>query len=429
MRDEAQKLSGKDPDFHRRDLWDAVNQGNYPEFEFGVQMLDEEREFDFGFDILDPTKLWPEELVPVKIIGKITLDRNVDNFFAETEQVAFCPANIVPGIDFSNDPLLQGRLFSYEDTQLSRLGGPNFREIPINRPVVPVHNNQRDGMHRMSIHPGKVSYSPNALAKGAPAPAAEEQGGFVHCAQRVDGHTVRARSRSFRDHYSQATLFWNSMSAAEKEHIVDAFHFEAGSVKDKNIKQAVADMFARVAPELGAQIAAGIGVNPPVKAAPNGVTAASPKLSQENTIKSAKTRKVAILIENGVCPASVQAMKDALCAAGAAAETVSCTLSAVAAKDGTQLMPDKDFTTTPSLVYDAVYIPGGAQLVDALGKNIDARNFVNEATLHKRPSRPQTRRWNFSGRPTWARFFPACRTPRRPPGSTRASWSRRARRS
>lgn len=382
VRDEAQKLSGKDPDFHRRDLWDAIEQGNYPEYEFGVQMLEEEQEFNFDFDILDPTKIWPEELIPVKIIGKMTLNRNVDNFFAETEQVAFCPANIVPGIDFSNDPLLQGRLFSYEDTQLSRLGGPNFREIPINRPVIPVHNNQRDGMHRMAVHPGPVSYFPNALAQNSPSPATEEEGGFVHYAQRIDAHKIRARSGSFRDHYRQATLFWNSMSAAEKEHIVDAFHFEVGSVKDKNIKQRVADMFAGVAPELAVQIAAGIGVNPPADTASNDMIASSPALSQENTIKTARTRKVAILVENGFCPVSVRNMTDALKAAGAAAETVSCRLTAITGKDGTLLEPNKDFTTSDAVLYDAVYVPGGTDHVNALKQNSDARNFINEALHH-----------------------------------------------
>lgn len=382
LRDEAQKLGGKDPDFHRRDLWDAIEQGNYPEYEFGVQMIEENQEFDFKFDILDPTKIWPEELVPVKIIGKMTLNRNVDNFFAETEQVAFCPANIVPGIDFSNDPLLQGRLFSYEDTQLTRLGGPNFREIPINRPVVPVHNNQRDGLHRMSIHPGPVSYFPNALAANSPFPATEAEGGFAHYTQRVDGHKVRARSQSFRDHYSQATLFWNSMSAAEKEHIVDAFHFEVGSVKDKKIKQGVADMFAKVAPELGTQIAAGIGANPPAQKAPNGMTASSPALSQENTVETARTRKVAILVENGFCPVAVSAMSDALKAAGAMVETVSSCLGAVTGKNGTVLEPGKTFTTTTALHYDAVFVPGGPGNINALMQNIDARCFINEAMHH-----------------------------------------------
>jgi len=379
--DEAQKLSGKDPDFHRRDLWDAIDRGNYPQYELGVQMIDEDQEFAFDFDILDPTKLWPEEAVPVKIIGRMTLNRNVDNFFAETEQVAFCPANIVPGIDFSNDPLLQGRLFSYEDTQLTRLGGPNFREIPINRPLVPVHNNQRDGMHRMLVNPGPVSYSPNSLAQGYPAPAGPEQGGFTHYAERVDAHKIRGRSDSFRDHYSQAALFWNSMSAAEKKHIVAGFHYEAGSVKDAGIRQRVADMFAHVSPDLAAQIAAGMGVSPPAAAAAAQPAAVSPALSQENTIKTAKTRKVAILIADGCCAKSVQAMQSALQAAGAISETVSDNLSPVMAQDGSPLKPDKDFTIAGPLVYDAVYVPGGAHIL-ALKANHQARSFINEALHH-----------------------------------------------
>ncbi len=381
VRDEAQKLSGKDPDFHRRDLWDAIEQGNYPEYEFGVQIIEEDQEFNFDFDILDPTKIWPEEVVPVKIIGKMTLNKNVNNFFAETEQVAFCPANIVPGIDFSNDPLLQGRLFSYEDTQLSRLGGPNFRQIPINRPVVPVHNDQRDALHQMRIHPGPVSYFPNDLAQNSPAPATEAEGGFVHYTQKVDGHKVRSRSQSFQDHFSQATLFWNSMSPAEKEHIIDAFHFEVGSVKDKKIKQAVADMFAQVAPELGMQIAAGIGVNPPPQTAPSGVTASSPALSQENTIKTAKTRKVAILVDNGYCPIAVQAMTDALKGAGAVPETVGISLAPITGRNSAKLAPDKSLTTAGALVYDAVFIPAGDH-INALKQNADARAFINEALHH-----------------------------------------------
>ena len=402
LRDEAQKLSGKDPDFHRRDLWDAIEQGNYPEYEFGVQMIEEENEFAFDFDILDATKLWPEELIPVKRIGKLTLNRNVDNFFAETEQVAFCPANLIPGIDFSNDPLLQGRLFSYEDTQLTRLGGPNFKEIPINRPVACVHNNQRDGMHRMAIHKGPVSYSPNSLANGFPA-AAPECESFMHYAERVDAHVIRGRSESFRDYFSQATLFWNSMSQVEKEHIVDGFHFESGSVKDKSIKQRVADMFAVVAPELGEMIAARIGVNTPLNAqnsihlpaetdkqaanpaakpaGKKGVSS-SPALSQLNTVQSAKTRKIAILAENGFCGKSLQAMLDACKYAGVTAEVISSTLTRLSGLEKASYAPDKDFTTATPLLYDAVYIPGGSQSADALKICVEARNFINEALLH-----------------------------------------------
>uniref|UniRef100_UPI00388D0557 catalase n=1 Tax=Peribacillus sp. TaxID=2675267 RepID=UPI00388D0557 len=233
--DEAQKIAGKNSDFHRQDLWEAIEAGNYPEFEFGVQMIKEEDEFNFDFDILDPTKLWPEEQIPVKIIGKMVLNQNTDNFFAETEQIAFHPGHVVPGIDFSNDPLLQGRLFSYTDTQLSRLGGPNFHEIPINRSVAPVNNNQRDGMHRMAINQGQVSYHKNGLANNSPEPASEAEGGYAHYQEKVDGRKVRQRSESFKDHYSQAKLFWNSMTDVEKEHIIEAFHFEVGKVKSKDL--------------------------------------------------------------------------------------------------------------------------------------------------------------------------------------------------
>jgi len=295
--DEAQKLAGKVPDYHRRDLWDAINTGNYPEYEFGIQIIEQADEFKFDYDILDATKIWPEEIVPVKLIGKMTLDRNVDNFFAETEQVAFCPGNVVPGIDFSNDPLLQGRLFSYLDTQLIRLGGPNFNEIPINRPVAPVHNNQRDGYHRMTIDEGRVAYSKNSLQDDTPYP--DVQNGYIHYEEKADGAKVRQRSESFTDHFGQATLFWNSMSKVEKQHIIDAFHFEVGNVMDACIKQRVVDLFNNVNTDLAIQIAAGVGVKQPENHGGSNVTASSPAVSQNDTVKTAKTRKVAILAENG----------------------------------------------------------------------------------------------------------------------------------
>lgn len=217
--DEAQKIAGKDPDFHRRDLWETIENGGKVEYELGVQMIDEEDEFKFDFDILDPTKLWPEELVPVKIIGKMTLNRNQDNVFAETEQVAFHPGNVVPGIDFTNDPLLQGRLFSYTDTQLIRLGGPNFHELPINRPVCPFHNNQYDGYHRMTINKGPVAYHKNSLQNNDPSPATAEEGGYVHYQEKVEGKksaseatasTIITHRRSFS---GTACLLWrNSIS-------------------------------------------------------------------------------------------------------------------------------------------------------------------------------------------------------------------------
>ena len=380
--DEAQKIAGKDPDYNRRDLWEAIEKGNYPEYELGVQIINEDQEFAFNFDILDPTKFWPEELMPVQKIGKMTLNRNVDNFFAETEQVAFHPGNVVPGIDFSNDPLLQGRLFSYLDTQLIRLGGPNFHEIPINRSIAPVHNNQRDGYHRMTIDRGTVSYSPNALQSNAPKPTPEQEGGYVHHMEKVDGKKIRARSESFHDHYSQATLFWNSMSPAEKKHIVDAFHFEIGKVMDKNIKQNIVDMFNNVDGQLATQIAEGIGATPPAKPGGTGVTDSSPAVSQEKTVFSAKTRKVAILLENGYNHAEVSHFMDEMKKAGICTEVVSMNQGVLKSKDGQQLEAAQNYMTTASVLYDALYIPGGADSAEMLRNQGDAQHFVNEMFKH-----------------------------------------------
>lgn len=380
--DEAQKLAGKDPDYHRRDLWDAINMGEFPEYELAVQMLEEAEEFNFDFDILDPTKIWPEEIVPIKRIGKMTLNRNVDNFFAETEQVAFHPGHVVPGIDFSNDPLLQGRLFSYLDTQLIRLGGPNFHEIPINKPIAPIHNNQRDGYHRMTIDGGSVSYSPNSIQSNAPQPASDADGGYVHYQEKVDGQKVRQRSDSFKDNFSQATLFWNSMSSAEKQHIIEAFHFEVGSVKDKEVKQKVVDMFNNVDGQLAIQIATGIGVTPPAVPNTPAVNATSPAVSQERTFKTAATRKVAILTDHGFNFPEVKQVMDALGAAGVHVEIVSKNLGMITSIDGQQLEVGKNYATAASIMYDAVYVTGGQPNVDSLKLQGDALHFVNEAFKH-----------------------------------------------
>lgn len=380
--DEAQKLAGKDPDFHRRDLWDAINMGEYPEYELGVQLIQEEDEFNFDFDILDPTKFWPEEIVPVKKIGKMTLNRNQDNFFAETEQAAFHAGHVVPGIDFSNDPLLQGRLFSYTDTQLLRLNGPNFHEIPINRPIAPVNNNQRDGFHRMNIDKGAVSYSPNSLRGNSPQPASDPEHGYTHYAEKVEGQKTRKRSVSFNDHYRQATLFWNSMSSAEKQHIIKAFHFEVGSVKDKQLKQRVVEMFNNVDGQLAAEIAKGIGANPPQAPGGTDVTASSPAVSQENTIKSARTRKVAILIENGFNFNDVTQVKTALSGAGIHADIISMNLGMITSAEGQQLEANKSYANSGSIMYDALYIAGGKQSVDTLMLHKDAKDFVNDAFVH-----------------------------------------------
>ncbi|GEL76288.1 catalase [Tenuibacillus multivorans] len=382
--DEVQKIAGKNPDFNRQDLWDAINNGDYPEFELGLQIIEEEQEFDFDFDILDSTKIWPEEQVPVRIVGKMTLNKNQDNFFTETEQAAFHMGNIVPGIDFTNDPLLQGRLFSYIDTQLIRLGGPNFHELPINRPIVPIHNNQREGYHRMQIDKGKVSYFANSMRNNFPMPTSWDEGGFEHYQEKVDGRKIRNRSESFNDHFSQATLFWNSMSTSEKSHIIKAFHFEVGNVKDKKIRQRVVNMFNHVDGTLAREIAKGIGVEPPAKKETPKITTTSPALSQENTVKTPQTRKVMILIDEGFSYNELKQVKVAFQKQGIHTEIVSKTLSTVTSMEGDQIEPDKYYANTHSVLYDALYIPSG-QHIEMITSHKEALDFVNDAYAHAKP--------------------------------------------
>ncbi|MCL1808020.1 MAG: catalase [Oscillospiraceae bacterium] len=379
--DEAQKISGKDPDFHRRDLWETIQSGTPAEYELGFQLLDPEDEFKFDFDILDPTKLWPEELVPVQKVGKMTLNRNVDNFFAETEQVAFCPANVVPGIDFTNDPLLQGRLFSYVDTQLSRLGGPNFHQIPINRPVVPVNNNQRDGIHRMTIDAGQTHYHPNTLNSNQPHSAHQGEPRFEHYQEKVEGNVIRERSASFRDHFSQPAMFWNSMSGHEKEHIVDAFRFELGKCQKVCIRQNVVNLLANVNADLAKAVGDGLGLNPEMKPLASPKPFASPALSMDNTAKSPKTSKTAIIVENGFDRAEYDAVTAAIIRAGGGFDIVSKKLGAVSAVDKSTIECGKTYATAVSVVYDAVFVPGGAH-VDSLKLSGDVWHFIDEAYKH-----------------------------------------------
>jgi catalase len=401
--DEAQKISGKDPDFHRRDLWEAIENGDYPEWEFGVQIVEERDEHKFAFDLLDPTKIIPEELVPVQRIGKLTLNRNPDNFFAETEQVAFHPGHIVPGIDFTNDPLLQGRLFSYTDTQLIRLGGPNFHEIPINRSVAPVHNNQRDGHMRQTINRSRTSYEPNTLGGGCPFQAGRDAGGFTSYAEKIDAQKVRARSESFFDHFSQAALFYNSQSEPEKQHIIKALRFELGKVETLAIRERMVGMLAYVDKTLARSVAEGLGLRVPAKldsplnhSVPadgdarrfqpkpvNQEVGTSPALSMANTVKdSIKTRKIAILAADGFDDAAVSVMTRALQAAGAQAKIVAPRLGVLTGAKGAELMIDFSLLTASSVMFDAVYVPGGAQSVETLLKEPDAVHFVNEAYKH-----------------------------------------------
>jgi len=404
--EEAQQISGKDPDFHRRDLWEAIENGDYPEWELGVQIVAEKDEHSFDFDLLDPTKLIPEEIVPVRRIGKMILNRNPDNFFAETEQVAFQTGNIVPGIDFTNDPLLQGRIFSYLDTQLLRLGGPNFHEIPINRPIAPAHNNQRDGHMRQTINRGQTSYEPNTLRGGCPFQAGSDLGGFTSYAERIDARKIRERSPSFLDHFSQATLFFNSQSVPEQNHIIKALRFELGKVETPAIRERMLFLLAQVDKTLAQKVAQGLGASVPKKldkpmnmsipadvlprkVQPKRATQAidaSPALSMIDNpnfpTETIKTRKIAFLLADGFDDAAVLEVKQILKTAGAAALTVAPRLGVLTGINGTTIKADCSFLTGSSVLFDAVYVPGGEASVAALKAEPEAANFLREAYKH-----------------------------------------------
>ncbi|HZY17222.1 MAG TPA: catalase [Ramlibacter sp.] len=391
--DEAQKLAGKDPDFHRRDLWESIARGHCPEWELGLQLVEEGKAAALGFDLLDPTKLIPEELVPVQLVGKLVLNRNPDNYFSETEQVAFHPGHLVPGIDFSADPLLQGRLFSYTDTQLSRLGGPNFHELPVNRSVCPFHNYSRDGMHRMMVPRGQVSYEPNSLASGSEFRVDGAQQGFQSYPEEMESPKVRRRSPSFDDHFSQATLFWNSQSAAEKEHIVAAFQYELSRVETAAIRQRVVDTLAHVDPKLARKVAEPLAIAPPDPRAAAGRAGfrearaklpieASPSLSMECMGGSIATRRVAVLVAAGVEIGALKIIQQALADAGAVTRIVAAHLGVVSTSSGQQLAVDHSFLNTSSIQFDAVLVPGGATHAQALCANGDAVHFVLEAYRH-----------------------------------------------
>lgn len=390
--DETLKIAGKDPDFNRRDMWESIEMGDYFEWELGVQVVEEADEHKFDFDLLDPTKIIPEELVPVQKLGKMTLNRNPDNFFAETEQAAFHIGHIVPGIDFTNDPLLQGRLFSYTDTQLLRLGGPNFHEIPINRPLCPFHNNQRDAFHRQTINKGRANYEPNSIDSGWPkeTPPAAQGGGFESYPERVEGHKIRNRSESFGDHFSQATLFWNSMSEPEKEHIIGAYTFELGKVERVFIRERqVNEILANIDLELARRVAENLGL--PVPSAPTvapktPTPQSSPALSLMNHVPgNIKSRKVAILVANGVDGAAIDAFKAKLAEQGALAKVIGPSPAPVKTADGQMLPVDAAMDGMPSVMFDAVFVPGGADAAAAMAKSGEAKHYLLEAYKHLKP--------------------------------------------
>ncbi|MBF4507716.1 catalase [Flavobacterium sp. JLP] len=403
--DEAQKISGKNPDFHREDLWEAIEMGNFPEWELGVQVIPAEDENKYEFDLLDPTKLVPEELVPVTIVGRMVLNRNPDNFFAETEQIAFHPGHVVPGIDFSNDPLLQGRLFSYTDTQLSRLGSPNFHEIPINRSVAPVHNNQRDGHMRQEINVGRVSYHPNSLGGGCPYQAKIAEGGFSSFNERIDAHKVRERSESFTDHFGQAKLFFNSQTPTEKSHIVKALRFELGKVDTTAIRVRMLGLLSQVDRELAEKVAEGLGATvPPILETPinRGVSPENEEALKhepqtvEQSVSSSDaltmlknptnsptiaSRKVAIICNDGVSEAAVSNIKNALLKEDAKGFIVAPHLGSVNTDSDGAIGVDFSFLTASSVLFDAVYIADGLN-VDALADDQDVNEFLSDAYKH-----------------------------------------------
>lgn len=388
--DEAQKLAGKDPDFHRRDLYEAIASGNYPEWELGVQVVPEEDEMKYDFDLLDPTKIIPEELVPVTPIGRMVLNRNVDYFFGETEQVAFCPGHIVPGLDFTNDPLLQARLFSYTDTQLSRLGGPNFHQIPINKPVCPFHNNQRDGLHQRIVHTGQASYEPNSIDDHWPAeaPPAAQDGGFESYQERIDGHKIRQRSESFSDHFSQPRLFYRSQAPHEQKHIVDAYVFELSKVERKYIREReVLEVLCNIDLDLAQQVADQLGIEIPAekKAATLPEVKVSPRLSFEAfKPEDIKARKIALLVHDKANEASIKAVQAWAESEGAVVDVLTPKPGPVLGQQGEVIPSDGMQKAEPSIAYDAVVIADGDNY-DVVMKDGVATHYLLEAYKHLKP--------------------------------------------
>ncbi|MFT4242601.1 MAG: catalase [Acidovorax sp.] len=383
--DEAAKLQAADNDFHRRDLFEAIEAGNFPEWELAVQLFTEEDAAAFPFDHLDPTKLIPEELVPLKTIGRMVLNRWPDNFFAETEQVAFCPANVPPGIDFSNDPLLQGRLFSYLDTQLSRLGGPNFAQIPINAPKCPFHNMQRDGHMQMQVHKGRVNYEPSSLQ--ADTPRASQVQGLRHFAQADDASKGRIRPESFADHYSQARMFFRSQSAPEQAHIASALVFELSKVATQHVREAVVGHLQHIDLGLAQRVADGLGLPklppaPPL-AAPVQDLPLSPALRIIDRMKpTLEGRSIGILVADGSNGTTVSNLRKAVEKAGASVKIVAPKVGGAVLKDGTRLAADGQLAGTPSVVFDAVASVLSPAMGAQLAKEAAAVDWFRDAFGH-----------------------------------------------
>lgn len=383
--DEALKLQAADNDFHRRDLFENIQAGNFPEWELGVQLFTEEEADQFPFDHLDPTKIVPESLVPVQIIGRMVLDRWPDNFFAETEQVAYCPANIVPGIDFSNDPLLQGRLFSYLDTQLSRLGGPNFHQLPINQPKCPFANHQRDGHMQMQVHKGRVNYEPSSLE--GDSPRADQRAGLRSHATADDGVKGRVRPESFADHYSQARMFFRSLEAPEQAHLASALVFELSKVETPKVRERTVGHLVHIDPSLAQRVADGLGMDS-VPPAPDAAVppADMPEAPEVRIIgrmrETLEHRTVGILIDEGSDAAALKALRKAAEAAGATVKIVAPKLGGAELSDGKKQPADGQLAGTPSVVFDAVAVLLSEDAGRKLSKESAAVDFVAFAWAH-----------------------------------------------
>ena len=384
--DEAVKINGADPDYHRRDLWDAIQRGDYPEWELGLQVFDDAFADSFQFDVLDATKLIPEEDVPLRIVGRLVLDRTVDNFFAETEQVAFCTQNIVPGIDFTNDPLLQGRNFSYLDTQIKRLGGPNFTHIPINAPRCPFNNFQQDGHMAMHNPRGRANYEPNGWTKGGPR--ADAVAGFQSVAELMSGEKRKVRSESFADHYSQASQFYRSQNAIEQEHIAAALIFELSKVETPVIRERMVGHLPHIDMGLAQKVATGLGLDKvpkPHAAAANPIAdlPTSDKLSiLKNPPATFEGRKLGILATDGIDGALLAALMTAAEDAGGMAQLIAPKVGGITTADGTKVAARHQIEGAPSVLFDAVAVLVTAVTAKELTQSHAAKSFVADAFAH-----------------------------------------------
>ncbi|WP_427026445.1 catalase (plasmid) [Aureimonas ureilytica] len=385
---EALKLNGMDPDYHRRDLWEAIQNGDYPEWELGFQLFDEEFAQAFPFDVLDATKLIPEEDVPVRPVGKLTLNRTVENFFFETEQVAFQTGNVVPGIDFTNDPLLQGRNFSYLDTQLKRLGGPNFTHIPINAPRCPMANFQQDGHMAMRNPKGRANYEPNSWGGAMGGPREDPERGFRSFPEELSGQKLRIRGELFADHYSQARQFFLSQSETEQTHIKDAFVFELSKVETPAIRERIVGHILNIDEDLAAKVADGLGMKEMPQAAEPARPVVrdlkpSPKLSiVQNGPESFKGRKLGVIVTDGTDAALLAELEAAAKAAGALVELVGPKVGGVTLSDGSTREPKQKVNGGPSVLYDAVAILPSKEGAALLAREATAKDFVSDAFAH-----------------------------------------------